>query len=138
MITCRCAGVITFISVFLLRSVKFPDNLLRRFWLFSVFRSHLFRKTQLVCRRSTKSLPTGAILSNNKTGTLNKVCKGGNANLDKLQAVQNFACRILCGAKNNSFAERLALATNQATTLFSFCCSGFQVQDEMCSRVFDI
>ena len=38
----------------------------------------------------------------------------------------------------NSFAKRFALATNQATTLFSFCCSGFQVHDEMCSGVFDI
>ena len=31
----------------------------------------------------------------------------------------------LCWVETNSFAERLALATNQATTIFSFCCSGF-------------
>ena len=62
-------------------------------------------------------------------------------NLDKLQAVRNFACRILCGAKKNRshsfFAKRLALA-NQATALFPVCCSGFLVHDEMYSGVFGI
>ena len=64
------------------------------------------------------------------------------ANRDKPQGVQNFACRILCSAKkfrsDNPFAKRLGLATSQATTLFLFCCSGFLVHDVMCSRVFDI
>ena len=50
-------------------------------------------------------------------------------------AVQNFACRILCGAKkirsHNSFAKRLALATNQVTTLFS-------LLDEMCFGISNI
>jgi len=50
------------------------------------------------------------------------------ANLDKLQAVQNFACRILCGAKKFDHITPLlqdlrCLPIRQQ--LFSFCCSGF-------------
>jgi len=50
------------------------------------------------------------------------------ANLDKLQAVQNFACRILCGAKKFDHITLLlqdlrCLPIRQQ--LFPFCCSGF-------------
>ena len=42
-------------------------------------------------------------------------------NLDKFQAVQNFTCCILCEKPKEICVW---LATNQATTLFPFCCSG--------------
>jgi len=43
------------------------------------------------------------------------------ANLDKLQAVQNFTYRLLCEKPKEICGW---LATNQATTLFPFCCCG--------------
>jgi len=51
------------------------------------------------------------------------------ANLDKLQAVQNFTYRILCEKPKEICGW---LATNQATTLFPFCCCGMMGCQKFC------
>ena len=51
-----------------------------------------------------------------------------NQELNWCQSYLSDRKQVVCLDGNKSsedFAERLALATNQATTLFSFCCSGF-------------